>query len=326
MAPSRRLGTGRRRPRRPRVSRAAVRRRLDGVDAARALALAGMASVHILPVRTAAGADTVAGAIAGGRASALFAVLAGVGIALASGGPTPVGRGRPHAAAAAGLLVRGLLVALIGLTLVALDPPVAVILAYYGLLFWLATPLLRLRAPALGALAAVWCVAGPVASHLLRAGREAGPGDQPGFAALGTPGRAAARADADRLLPGAAVADLPARRDGGGPPGPALAAGRGRAARRGRRAGRRGVGGVGAAAGPGRRCCGARPGPHPAPLRHRPHGQLVVARRRGPAHRHAVRPRAHHRHRARGAGPDAPAGPRGRRCWCGRWRRSGRCR
>ena len=169
-------------------SRAAARRRLDGVDAARALALAGMASVHILPVRTAAGADTVAGAIAGGRASALFAVLAGVGVALASGGPTPVGRGRPHAAAAAGLLVRGLLVGLIGLTLVALDPPVAVILAYYGLLFWLATPLLRLRAPALGALAAVWCVAGPVASHLLRAGREAGPGDQPGFAALGTPG------------------------------------------------------------------------------------------------------------------------------------------
>ena len=84
--------------------------------------------------------------------------------------------------------MRGLLVGLIGLTLVALDPPVAVILAYYGLLFWLATPLLRLRAPALGALAAVWCVAGPVASHLLRAGREAGPGDQPGFAALGTPG------------------------------------------------------------------------------------------------------------------------------------------
>jgi hypothetical protein len=83
--------------------------------------------------------------------------------------------------------VRGALVALVGFALVALDPPVAVILAYYGLLFAVATPLLRLRMPALAALAAVWCVAGPVASHVLRAGRRALPGDQPGFGALAAP-------------------------------------------------------------------------------------------------------------------------------------------
>ena len=147
-----------------------------------------MASVHILPVMTAAGTETLAGAVAAGRASALFAVLAGVGVALSTGGRTPPARGRPHAAAAAGLLVRGALVALVGLALVELDPPVAVILAYYGLLFWLATPLVRLRARTLGVLAAVWCVLGPVASHVLRAGREAWPGDQPGFAALAAPG------------------------------------------------------------------------------------------------------------------------------------------
>jgi Heparan-alpha-glucosaminide N-acetyltransferase, catalytic len=192
------------------------------VDAARAVALAGMASVHILPVQAPDGTETVAGAIAAGRASALFAVLAGVGVALATGGASargsprraastprtgsgsvpvsslpagsprtfgePPGTHRAHAAAAAGLLVRGLLVALVGLALVELNPPVAVILAYYGLLFAVATPLLRLRAPALAALAAVWCVAGPVASQMLRAGRQALPGPQPGFAALAAPG------------------------------------------------------------------------------------------------------------------------------------------
>ena len=76
------------------------RQRLDGVDAARAVALVGMASVHILPVMTAAGTETLAGAVAAGRASALFAVLAGVGVALSTGGRTPPARGRPHAAAA----------------------------------------------------------------------------------------------------------------------------------------------------------------------------------------------------------------------------------
>jgi hypothetical protein len=165
-----------------------------------------MASVHIMPVVAADGRETVAGVLAAGRASALFAVLAGVGVALATGGPHPPcarreepapavpsprsGAGsapRAYAGAAAGLLVRGVLVASVGLALVALDPPVAVILAYYGLLFAVATPLLRLRTPALAVLAAVWCVAGPVASHVLRAGRRALPGDQPGFGALAAP-------------------------------------------------------------------------------------------------------------------------------------------
>jgi Heparan-alpha-glucosaminide N-acetyltransferase, catalytic len=153
------------------------------------VALAGMASVHVLPVLAPDGTETVVGAIAAGRASALFAVLAGVGIALGTGGTRPPASGRAHAAAAAGLLVRGLLVALVGLALVELDPPVAVILAYYGLLFAVAAPLLRLRALVLAVGAVLWCVLGPVASHLLRAGRPAGPGDQPGFAALATPGQ-----------------------------------------------------------------------------------------------------------------------------------------
>ena len=162
--------------------------RLAGVDAARAVALAGMAAAHILPVMAPGGTETVAGAVAAGRSSALFAVLAGVGVALATGGRTPPAAGRAHLAAAAGLLVRAVLLGVVGLALVELEPPVAVILAYYGLLFVVATPLLRLRTPALAGLAVLWTVAGPVASHLLRAGRRAWPGDQPGFGALAAPG------------------------------------------------------------------------------------------------------------------------------------------
>ena len=54
--------------------------------------------------------------LAGGRASALFAVLAGVGLALATGAREPV-RGRDGCARSAGIAVRALLVAALGLAL-----------------------------------------------------------------------------------------------------------------------------------------------------------------------------------------------------------------
>ncbi|WP_433559998.1 heparan-alpha-glucosaminide N-acetyltransferase domain-containing protein [Pseudonocardia xinjiangensis] len=161
--------------------------RILGVDAARAVALVGMFATHILPLR-AGGAETPAGLVADGRASALFAVLAGVGVALSTGGPVPPARGRAHLAAAAGLIVRGVLVGLLGLVLAGLDPPVAVILAYYGVLFVVATPLLRLPVPALAAGAVLACVLTPAVSLLLRRGLPAGPGNQPGLAALAEPG------------------------------------------------------------------------------------------------------------------------------------------
>ena len=139
------------------------------------------------PCSTAAGAETAAGAIAG---RPRVRAVRGAGRGRRRAG-APAAR-RPAAAAARALrrprpalVVRGVLVAIVGFALVELTPPVAVILAYYGLLFVLATPLLRLRAPVLAAAAAVWCVAGPALSHVLRAGRRAWPGDQPGFEALG---------------------------------------------------------------------------------------------------------------------------------------------
>ena len=160
--------------------------RLLGVDAARAVALAGMFATHTLPLVDDDGAPSMTGLLADGRSSALFAVLAGVGIALSTRG---LADGRAHAAAGAGLVVRGALVGLLGLALAGLDPPVAVILAYYGLLFAVAVPLLRLRAPALAAGAAVMVVAGPVLSHLLRAGLPDGPGPQADLGSLADPGQ-----------------------------------------------------------------------------------------------------------------------------------------
>jgi len=161
--------------------------RITGVDAARAVALVGMFAVHLLPLRDDAGAETFTGALASGRASALFAVLAGVGVALATGAATPPDGRRAHCAHGAALLVRGLLVGLVGLVLVEFGPPVAVILAYYGLLFAVAIPFLRLRAGPLAALAVVCGLLTPVLSHLLRADLPGGPGEQPGLDAIADP-------------------------------------------------------------------------------------------------------------------------------------------
>lgn len=162
--------------------------RIAGIDAARAVALVGMFATHLLPLSGADGRETLTGVLADGRASALFAVLAGVGVALSTGGPTPPAGGREHRVAATGLLVRGVLIGLIGLLLGGLDPPVAVILAYYGLLFVLATAFLRLGPRVLAALAVLSCALTPVLSQVLRAGLPSGPGEQPGPGALADPG------------------------------------------------------------------------------------------------------------------------------------------
>ena len=137
--------------------------RLQGVDVARALALLGMMATHVGGI-----ADQVDwsdpstwAAIAHGRSSSLFAVLAGVSIGLTSGrtappGPPAIGRIRAR------LAVRAVVVVAIGLLLMALQTPVYVILPTYGALFLLAIPVLRLRARWLLGLAATCAVASPV--------------------------------------------------------------------------------------------------------------------------------------------------------------------
>ena len=88
--------------------------RLVGLDVARCLALLGMVATHVLLDRTPEGDLTFSQWLAGGRASALFAVLAGVSLALMTGRRVPV-HGRERVRASAGLAVRALLIAALGL-------------------------------------------------------------------------------------------------------------------------------------------------------------------------------------------------------------------
>lgn len=144
-------------------------RRLAGVDAARGVALLGMMAVHVLPGATAAGDVAVTHLVAGGRSAALFAVLAGVGLALATGGRQPL-RGRAWLAAGAGVVVRALLIGAVGLGLGDAGSAVAVILAYYAVLFVLAVTLLGLGPRTLAAVAVAATIVVPALSHALRPG------------------------------------------------------------------------------------------------------------------------------------------------------------
>ncbi|GGG45237.1 hypothetical protein GCM10011374_04440 [Kocuria dechangensis] len=145
--------------------------RLTGVDAARGLALTGMMAVHILPARDPVSYDpSLAWTLFSGRSAALFALLAGVGLAFSTGGRRRH-RGRTTTADGVGLVVRAALIAVLGLLLNTLLPdeaPAYNILVYYGMFFLLALPFLHLPAAALGLLAAAAAVAGPVLVQLLR--------------------------------------------------------------------------------------------------------------------------------------------------------------
>lgn len=157
-----------------------------GLDVARCVALVGMIATHMLVPTGGDGGVSVVQQIAGGRASALFAVLAGVSLALMSGRTEPV-RGHEARAVAAGLAVRAGLIALLGLLLGSLPSGILVILAYYGVLFLLGIPFIRLRAGTLALLAAAWVVVVPVLTHLARVHLPGAPIESPTFGSLADP-------------------------------------------------------------------------------------------------------------------------------------------
>ena len=135
--------------------------RLVGLDVARCLALLGMVATHVLDDRTAAGDLTSAQWLAGGRSSALFAVLAGVSLALMTRthrGPRDLGA----------IAVRAVLLAVLGLWLGGLGSGLAVILTYYGVLFLLGLPFVFLRARTLAILCVCWVLTAPALSHVVR--------------------------------------------------------------------------------------------------------------------------------------------------------------
>ena len=158
-------------PRNPIVSRLRAygfAPRILGVDVARGLAVIGMFGAHIgvtVPwnwFEPSTWLDVVHG-----RSSILFALLAGVSIAILSGGTTPAS-GPTLLQARVRILVRAGLIFAIGGLLEALGTRIAVILPVYALLFVISIPLLRWRPRSLFLLAGVIAVVSPLV-HLFLA-------------------------------------------------------------------------------------------------------------------------------------------------------------
>ena len=134
--------------------------RIAGVDVARGVALLGMAAVHVLPGEDPDGSAAWTHVVFAGRSAALFAVLAGTGLALAYR--------RPGTRDALALVVRAVLIGLVGLWLGGADSGVAVILAYYAVLFVLVLPWLRAGPRVLLASATAIAVVVPLVSLAVR--------------------------------------------------------------------------------------------------------------------------------------------------------------
>lgn len=157
--------------------------RLIGVDVARGIALLGMMAIHILPAWNDDFEPTVVWTVFSGASAALFATLAGVGLGFASGGTEPLS-GALLTQARRGLALRAAIVALIGLLVAYLEPPAAIILAYYGVMFLMAIPFLGWGIRRLAAVAAAFAVAGPVFLQLVRDNLPAEDGLDPHLGTL----------------------------------------------------------------------------------------------------------------------------------------------
>lgn len=149
---------------------AAPRRRISGIDVARALAIIGMLVAHLAtahnPTQPGWGWQWLW--IFDGRSSATFATLAGVSIALMSRSAWLSGDPLLWRAARAKVAVRAALILPIGIGLQMLGTPIAVILPTYAVLFFMAIPLMRLRSWLLLTIAGVAVVLGSIVMLAIR--------------------------------------------------------------------------------------------------------------------------------------------------------------
>ncbi|WP_046470558.1 heparan-alpha-glucosaminide N-acetyltransferase domain-containing protein [Allosalinactinospora lopnorensis] len=152
--------------------------RLIGIDVARGLAVLGMFVVHVGIGWSLADGGNALLPVVSGRAAALFALLAGVSIALISGGATPK-TGGDMGVALWRVVIRGLLMLPLGTLLTMTGVPVAVILAYYAVFFVLAAPLMDERWKIVAGTAAVLGLVGPLVSFYLRGLIQEGPLEGP---------------------------------------------------------------------------------------------------------------------------------------------------
>ncbi|MBF4567217.1 DUF1624 domain-containing protein [Plantibacter sp. VKM Ac-2880] len=139
--------------------------RLVGLDLARFLALIGMMATHVWAYDISTGGDTPITQLLSGKAAALFAVLAGIGIVLTS--RRDLAAGSP-AAARLNLFGRGFTLLVLGLTLGVIPGGIYVIIAYYGVTFWLAIPAVTWRPRTLLIVAGIWAIVWPICSQALR--------------------------------------------------------------------------------------------------------------------------------------------------------------
>lgn len=144
--------------------------RILGLDIARGIAILGMAAAHIGETSRAfdPGDPGTWSDLVNGRSSILFALLAGVSIALMTGrselpDPARIPSIRLQ------LVGRGVVIFLVGLGLEMLNTPIAVILTLYGLLYVAVIPFLRWRPGALLVAAGVLALAGPALLALIGA-------------------------------------------------------------------------------------------------------------------------------------------------------------
>jgi uncharacterized membrane protein YeiB len=135
--------------------------RIIGVDMARALAILGMFAAHLGPEPQVGGVVGAAMYVSHGRASILFATLAGLSLALITGGAHTSGQEVPSGAKRR-VAVRAGIIFAIGAGITMWGAPVDVILASYGVLFLIALPFLRLRPSTNFVIAAVLAVLTPV--------------------------------------------------------------------------------------------------------------------------------------------------------------------
>ncbi|WP_194819923.1 DUF418 domain-containing protein [Nocardia sp. XZ_19_385] len=142
-------------------------KRLVGLDLARALAVFGMYAVHIGPPLSATnGVGSWIRYLAEGRASILFATLAGFSLMLIAGRRQPK-TGQAGRQAKARIAIRAVILIALGTAMTMVYGDV-VILAFYGIYFLLALPLVRLSAKTLAIIAAVLALVTPQLAFVLK--------------------------------------------------------------------------------------------------------------------------------------------------------------
>lgn len=160
--------------------------RILGLDIARGLAILGMAGAHIGETEPFEWLDPATWTdLVHGRSSILFAVLAGISIALMTGRSALPDRERIPSIRL-NLIGRGAVIFVIGLALEMLNTPIAVILTLYGLLYVAVIPFLRWRPWQLLTAAAVLALLGPSLLAFLNAVMLNPYGSGIGFVLYGT--------------------------------------------------------------------------------------------------------------------------------------------